>query len=148
MPDSASMPAALTHVVDAYMWRVLEAAEDPVEVVAELQYELTEPPSRETAEQAGRLYLLFANLGDIADGGPVSGRETEERVVGHVMIWGRTAAGGHGYMSWMVVALVAGVPVAGAIVLLAVIKLISRRARAGVRSGRNTARPGNSWNNF
>ncbi|XVU20973.1 hypothetical protein ACQPZJ_27300 [Actinoplanes sp. CA-054009] len=51
-------------------------------------------------------------------------------------------------MLWTVVALAVGVPVVGAVVLLAVIKLVSRRARAGVRSGRNTARPGNSWNDF
>jgi UPF0716 family protein affecting phage T7 exclusion len=51
-------------------------------------------------------------------------------------------------MPWMVLALVIAVPVVGTVLLLSVIKLVARRARAGVRSGRNTARPGNSWNSF
>lgn len=56
--------------------------------------------------------------------------------------------GFNGEMPWTLFALAVGIPIAGIALLLLVIKLIARRARAGVRSGRNTARPGNSWNNF
>jgi hypothetical protein len=71
-------PDALIRIVDAHMWRILAVGEDPVEVIAELQYELIESPSQETAESAGRLYLLFADLGDIVDGWPVDyGTATE-----------------------------------------------------------------------
>ncbi|WP_329104152.1 hypothetical protein OG792_28850 [Micromonospora sp. NBC_01699] len=49
---------------------------------------------------------------------------------------------------WLVVMAMIGIPIVGIAVLLSVLVLLGRRARAGVRSGRNTARPGNSWNNF
>ncbi|MGW4467872.1 hypothetical protein [Micromonospora sp. NPDC004704] len=47
---------------------------------------------------------------------------------------------------WLVIMLMVGTPIVGAALLLAVLIPIGRRARAAVRSGRNTARPGNSWN--
>ena len=78
MSDAGDIPAALLLTMDLHMWRILRSAEDPVEVVAELGYELTAPALMNSVECAGRLYVLFADLGDIVDGWPVDyGAATE-----------------------------------------------------------------------
>lgn len=71
MPNVEDMSASLLLTVNRHMWRILRSTEDVVEVVAELCSELTVPSWMETVEYAGRLYVLFADIGDIVDGWPV-----------------------------------------------------------------------------
>ncbi|MGW1061630.1 hypothetical protein [Micromonospora rubida] len=47
----------------------------------------------------------------------------------------------------MVAAVAVGIPVLFAAVLLSIIKVLGRRARAGLRAGRYTSRRGNSSDN-
>lgn len=73
------VPGALISVIDSLMWRILKGHEDPVELVAEVSGEFLQPSWAEVAH-AGGLYRLFAELGDIVDGWPVSYGEATEMV--------------------------------------------------------------------
>ncbi len=72
----------LALIIDAYMHRILNSGEDPVDVLGELMWALSELPLFEDLRCAGGLYCIFGVLSDIVDAYPVDYGANSEMIAG------------------------------------------------------------------